>query len=521
MASVDLAEEVLSLRFKAFEQAKGAKEKLGSIDKVAYQQQKEEEAKRQELIPDHEREYEDKLQHQKIVKLRDDLANYLTEHHSTELQGSMFDLSARITLSPIILGYIRREKRVIIGFDSDEDLADYMLNEIVGLGPIDELIQKVPGISEIWVNGVNPVTGEVDLFYEKGGFKHKEEEIRIRDQAHVIDIASKIARNGSQQLGTNVPLANVRYPDGRVNIVGAPVATGGGGPYISFRLFPKDTLMPEDLLAGGAMNQEMYDFIKLAVGYGLNILIVGPTGSGKTTLLTASIAFISDEPRILVMEDTEEARLRHKFPDKHIITEECKFNTMDPDKNYDLSRLTTNALRQKPDYLIYGEVRDKAAYDMLNGANTGHKVLSTLHSRTAPKAVQRLINMVLEHGSKMSTDAIGRWIAESIDVIIFQKQYADKKRRIKEVIELNGYENGHPLFTYLFRYVVEGRNEDGTFNGRHYRTGRISKDIAELMVDEGADLNEVKRFLKNPETPPEWAIEIHAEDDAEEGADAC
>jgi pilus assembly protein CpaF len=174
--------------------------------------------------------------------------------------------------------------------------------------------------------------------------------------------------------------------------------------------------------------------------------------------------------------------------------------------------------------MIYGEVRDKAAYDMLNGANTGHKVLSTLHSRTAPKAVQRLINMVLEHGSKMSTEAIGQWISESIDIIIFQKLYADKKRRIKEIIELKGYKEGQPLFEYLFRFVVQGRNEDGTFNGRHYRTGRISKDIAELMIDEGANMEEVKQFLRKPETPPEWAIDLDEEDEEkaeEREAKAC
>lgn len=504
--------DIKELRIKAMQKAKEQKEKMSSIDKIAYQQKKEEEMKRRELIPDHEREYEENLRQQEIVNLREDIANYLTDFHSTELKGSMFDLKVRASLLPIILSYIRKEKRVIVGFDSDLQLAEYMLNEIVGLGPIDELIKKVPGISEIWVNGVNPITGEVDLYYEKGGIKYKETEIKFRDQEHVMEIAAKIARNGSQQFGTSVPLANVRYPDGRVNLVRDPIATGGGGPYISFRLFPKDTFMPEDLLRTGAMNEEMYLFIKLAVSFGLNTLIVGPTGSGKTTLLTACCAFIDNEYRILVMEDTEEMRLRHKFPDKHIITEECKFNTLDENKNYDLSRLTVNALRQKPDYMIYGEVRDKAAYDMLNGANTGHRVLSTLHSRTAPKAVQRLINMVLEHGSKMSTDAIGKWIAESIDIIIFQKLYADKKRRIKEIIELTGYENGQPVFTHLFRYIVEGRNEDGSFRGRHYRTGKISKEIAEIMVDEGASIEEVKLFMQEAETLPEWSISSDGDD---------
>ncbi|WP_217992968.1 ATPase, T2SS/T4P/T4SS family [Brevibacillus laterosporus] len=90
-------------------------------------------------------------------------------------------------------------------------------------------------------------------------------------------------------------------------------------------------------------------------------------------------------------------------------------------RNFDLAFLTKTALRQKPDYMIYGEVRDKAAYDMLNGANTGHKVWSTLHARSAEKAVQRLVNMVLEHMSKMGTYAIGKMIVQAVDIIYFQK----------------------------------------------------------------------------------------------------
>ena len=115
--------------------------------------------------------------------------------------------------------------------------------------------------------------------------------------------------------------------------------------------------------------------------------------------------------------------------------------------------------------------------------------------------------MVLEHGSKMSTDAIGKWISETIDIIVFQKLYADKKRRVKEIIELTGYDNGEPIFTHLFRYIVEGKNEDGTFKGNFYRTGKISKDVAELMVDEGAEIKDVLTFRQEPECipPSEWA----------------
>jgi len=409
-------------------------------------------------------------------------------------------------MAPIILNYIQREKVVISGFKDSQDLAEYMVNEICGLGPIDEIIKREGFLNEIWVNGVNPDTGEVEIYYEKGGIKYKEKVAKFRDKKHAYDIAKKIARNGQQHFGTEMPLANVRYPDGRVNLVHYPIATGGGGPYISFRMFPKDTFKPSDFLKSGSMTEEMKILIELAFKYGLNGLVCGATGSGKTTLLTACIDFIDDNSRILLMEDTEEMRIRHKYPHKHIITEECKYNTTDENRNFDFAKLTINALRQKPDYMIYGEVRDKAAYDMLNGGNTGHKVWSTLHARSAKKAVQRLINMVLEHGSKMSTDAIGKWVTESIDLIIFQKLYPDNVRRVKEIIQLRDFRSGKLVYRTLFKFIVTGKNEDGQIIGRHYRTGRLTRDLAEHLIEEGADPEKVKIFLQTPEELPHLSV---------------
>src|SRR5690625_82439 len=152
--------------------------------------------------------------------------------------------------------------------------------------------------------------------------------------------------------------------------------------------------------------------------------------------------------------------------------------------------------------MINGEVRDKAAYDMLNGANTGHRVWCTLHARSATRSVQRLKNMVMEHGSKMDSNSIGSWITESIDIIIFQKLYEDKVRRIKEVIELVDYKDNKPIFNTIFKFVVEGKNEDGTFRGKYYRTGRLSRESAEHLIHGGASIDQVENFMKQPEELP-------------------
>lgn len=491
-------------RKKIMDRAKSRKR--GSIQDVAYQKQKEKEIQRIESLPAHDKKFEEKELNEKIEKLKDEIAEYLTNSHSNILKGSMFDLKVRNKLRPIINNYIINNKIVIIGYN-DETLTDYMLNEIAGLGPIDEIIAKGEGkISEVWANGENPITGEVDIYYEKGGRKYKETNIKFRSPEHAYDIAKKIARNGNQAWGDNKPIANVRYPDGRVNLVRTPIATGGGGPYISFRLFPEDTLLPADLVRLGVLSEEMDRFLGLAFKHKLNGLIGGPTGSGKTTTFTAYVSKISDTDRILLMEDTEEMRIRHKYPHKHIITEECKYNTQDENSNYDFAKLTVNYLRQKPDYALYGEIRDKSAYDVLNGANTGHCVWTSIHIRSADKAPQRLINMILEHGSKMDTESIGKWVSEAIDIIVFQKLYSDNVRRIKEIIELVDYKDGKPVFNTLYKFIIEGKDEDGRIIGKHHRVGRISRELAELLIDSGADLEEIIPFIEKPKEIPSESI---------------
>ncbi|MFF0828871.1 CpaF family protein [Brevibacillus sp. NPDC003359] len=474
----------------------------GSADRLAYDQKKEEHIRNLNSAPEHEKIYHEEERNKQTKILVDTLSEFLIEKHSYELKASMFDKEARHTLVPIISSYIEKNKIIINGFNETSKLVEHMTFEICGLGPIDEIIEREEGLNEIWINGLNPITGAIDIYYEKKGKKYKEEKARFRDQEHANDIAKKIARNGQQKLGTNMPLANVRYPDGRVNIVQEPVATGGGGPYISFRIFPKDTLLPEDLVKSGSISEEMNEFMELVVRYGGNSLFAGGTGSGKTTLLTAFVDHIPDDERIILMEDVEEARIRHKFPDKHIITEECKFNTEDPNANFNLSYLTRNAMRQKPDYMLYGEVRDGAAYDMLNGGITGHKIMGTAHSRSAPDTVQRLINMVQEHGSKMDTNSIGKWITQSLDIVYFQMKYEDNVRRASEIIQLEDFENGKLKYRTIFKFVKDGTDENGKIIGRFYRTGRITRKFAQYLVDHGAPVHIVKRFLQAPEIPP-------------------
>lgn len=477
------------------------------IQDIAYQKQREKEERLNELIPEHEQKYMEDIRKEKIKKLIDELADYLSKHYSNELRGSMFNKSVREYLGQIIERYIKENKIVISGYQDEKELAKEMLNEIAGLGPIDAIIEKGKGkISEIWVNGENPITNEVDVYYEMGGVKYKETEIKFRSKEHAFEVAKKIARNGQQAIGDTQPIANVRYPDGRVNIVISPIATGGGGPYISFRLFPEDSLLPEDFVKKGVMSEELRQFLAIAIKYGANGLFVGATGSGKTTTLAGMIHEIPDDERILLMEDTEEMRLRHKYPNKHIITEEVSLNRTNEEMNFDLSKLTINALRQKPDYMIYGEVRDKAAYHMLNGANTGHKVWSTIHARSATNAIQRLKNMILEHGSKMDPDSIGAWIVESIDIIVFQQLYPDKVRRVKEVVQLIDYKDGKPIINKLFEFVIEDMDENGNYIGKHYRTGRINRELAEFLLHEGATIEELEPFMKAPESVPKNTI---------------
>ena len=268
------------------------------------------------------------------------------------------------------------------------DLIQAVINETVGLGPLENLVND-ESISEIMVNGFN------NIYIEQKGLIQKTNTL-FYDNDHVKHIIQRIVSNVGRRIDESMPMVDARLKDGsRVNAIIPPLALSG--PTLTIRKFRDSSFNSKDLVAFGSFSPEMEEFMKLAVMSRMNVLVSGGTGSGKTTLLNILSSFIPSTERIITIEDSAELRLRQD----HVITLESRPANIEGSGEIRIRDLVKNALRMRPDRLIVGEVRGGEALDMLQAMNTGHDgSMTTAHANTPQDSILRLETLVLMSGVK-------------------------------------------------------------------------------------------------------------------------
>ena len=308
------------------------------------------------------------------------------------------------------------------------DLIQSVLDETLGLGPIESLIQD-DAITEIMVNGPN------QIYVEKKG-KLILTPVLFRDDAHVRRIIEKIVGLVGRRIDEGMPMGDARLTDGsRVNAIIPPVSLVGS--VLTIRKFSDVPFNDEDLIRFGSMNEQIRDFLKACVNARLNMIVSGGTGSGKTTLLNVLSSFIPDDERILTIEDSAELQLLQD----HVITLESRPANIEGSGEISIRDLVKNSLRMRPERIVVGEVRGGEALDMLQAMNTGHDgSLTTGHANTPRDMIARLETMVLMAGMELPAKAIRQQIAAAFDVIIQQSRLPDGTRKITNITEVVGME---------------------------------------------------------------------------------
>ncbi len=323
-----------------------------------------------------------------------------------------------------------------------------LVDEMSGIGPIQRLLED-PEVSDILVNG--PET----IYVERRG-KLEKTDIRFRDAKHVLNVAQRIVNAIGRRVDESNPMVDARLADGsRVNVIAPPLALHG--TCISIRKFPASKLMLDHLVAGNSMSQPMADFLAMATRCRSNILISGGTGSGKTTLLNALSRHISDEERILTIEDAAELSLDQP----HWVPLETRNASTEGNGEVTVRDLVKNALRMRPDRIVLGEVRGSEAFDMLQAMNTGHDgSLCTLHANNPQDAVMRLTNMLQMGGERLSDNIIRNQIVSAIDLVVQLERMRDGKRRITAISEVVGIEGENIILSPVFKFELSSADSN-------------------------------------------------------------
>ena len=299
------------------------------------------------------------------------------------------------------------------------------------------------------------VNGCDTIFIEKKG-----EIIKIPEyfpsEKELEEIILRIGARVHREINEMNPILDARLEDGsRVNAVYKNIAIDG--PTMNIRKFPSNRITMEDLVNLDSVTLEAAEFLKTLVICGYNIFLSGGTSSGKTTFLNALSDFIPSNERVIVIEDSAELQL-----DKieNIVRMETKHANVQGKGEITMRSLIKTSLRMRPDRIIVGEVRGDEVVDMINSMNTGHAgSLCTGHANSAKGMISRLETMFLTAAS-FPIIAIRGQIASAVDVIVHLGRLKDKSRRVLEITEIVGVENGEVVLNPLFEYRIV-HNEAG------------------------------------------------------------
>ncbi|GAB7016634.1 type II/IV secretion system ATPase subunit [Methanogenium cariaci] len=334
-----------------------------------------------------------------------------------------------------------RVKKIIKSFvpEITEERSDvliyYLGRNFTGYGKLDPLMHDEM-IEDITCNGADTL---VYVYHRK--YANLPTNLRFENQ-ELNKYALKLAQKADKQISLTTPLIDAALPEGsRAQITYSDIVSSKGSSF-TIRRFQADPMTPVDLLTYGTYDENLLAYIWLAVENGKSIIVVGGTASGKTSTMNAISFFIPPNAKIVSLEDTREIQIPNQnwLPMK---TRESGLNLSKGD--VDLFSLLKSSLRQRPEYIIVGEVRGKEAQTLFQAMNTGHTTFSTLHAGGVKEAVNRLTHDPIN----VPTAMFG-----ALDLMVIQSLQYVEGRGIRRCLSLNevyveeGVIGWNPLFVW-------------------------------------------------------------------------
>jgi len=362
----------------------------------------------------------------------------------------------------------------------------YIERDFLGLGKIEALI-KDPNIEDISCDGVNI---PVFVFHRDPRLGSIPTNIIFDDADELDSFIIKLAQLAGKSVSIAQPLINGTLPDN--SRLQATLATdiARRGSNFTIRKFMEEPLTPIHLIKYGTADERVLAYLWLAVDYGRSILVAGGTASGKTTMLNVLSLFIRLDKKIISIEDTAEIVLPHPHWVSHVARTPISTGK---EGEVDLFQLLKESLRQRPDYIVLGEVRGQEAYVLFQQMATGHPSFATIHAENFPKLIDRLTSPPI---------SLPEGLIGSLDIVVFMQRVRYKEkfvRRVTEVIEMVGFpkEEKSPIVNYVFKWnpfkdVFEIGEKSVILKKISQATGLSEKDV----IDEFQRRVAILRWMK-------------------------
>ena len=407
-------------------------------------------------------------------QVKADLHRKILDRLDLEKLGKTSGDSARDEVLVVIRSAVAGEA-VPLSFAERERLAREILDEIFGLGPLEQLL-KDPNISDILVNRYDRV------YIEKAG-KLELTTLAFKDNIHLMQIIERIVSRVGRRVDESSPMVDARLVDGsRVNAIIPPLALDG--PCLSIRRFGKDPVTARQMIENQTLTEPMLELLSAMVKGRLNVLVSGGTGAGKTTLLNVLSGYIPNSERIVTIEDAAELQLKQE----HVVRLETRPPNIEGKGAVRQRQLVINSLRMRPDRIVVGEVRGEEAFDMLQAMNTGHEgSLTTVHANTPRDALARLESMLSMANLNLPETAMRHQIASAIHAVVQIARLSDGTRKVISISEVTGMDHELIGLQDIFTFERTGIDESGRVRGAFRASGERPK-FAERLATGGCRL---------------------------------
>ncbi len=331
----------------------------------------------------------------------------------------------------IVIEYLEKNLRVMLkelSMDVDEDgflkLMYYIYRDFVGLNEIEPLMRDFY-IEDIECNGF-----DTPIYIVHRKYRNLKTSIVFKDMKKLARFVEKLAQKCGKYVSYAEPLLDGRLPDNsRVNATYTEDVSSRG-PTFTIRKFTKVPWTPVRLMDFRTVSPEILAYLWILIEHESNMMIIGGTGSGKTSFLNSIAFFIPPAARIVSIEDTKELNLLHENWLPSVARTGFGSEDAKGRGEVDLFDLLKESFRQRPDYVIVGEVRGREANVLFQGMSSGHPSFGTFHAESVDTLIKRLETRPIE---------LSPSLINALDVVCIMNQVkvgGQIVRRLSQVVEI-------------------------------------------------------------------------------------
>ncbi len=376
---------------------------------------------------------------------------------------------------------ILRDYRIKLDELGQRRIDYFVRRDFLGYGEINVLMSD-PNIEDISCDGARE-----DLFVFHRLYESIPTTVRFASDAELDGFVIRMAQRSGKAISISEPMLDAALTDGsRLQATLGREVTQNGSTF-TIRRFRPEPFTPLDLVNFGTMDVPLLAWFWMMVENGRSLIFAGGTASGKTTALNAIGQFIPPQAKVVTIEDTREVNLPHKNWIKAVTR---SGSLTEGAGEIGMFELLKAALRQRPEFILVGEVRGVEATVAFQAMATGHTVYSTMHADSARSVVYRLENDPIN---------IPRLVLQALDIIAIQAQVRIKERRVRrvlEVVELVGLDPSTKelLTNTVFRW--DPTRDRYVFAGRSFMMERLGEEQNMSPAEVRAEFERRQRVIQ-------------------------